>query len=300
MTTRTFVGESADAMLERLERAEAKERNAIVRLLLYSTHDRPKVRSEQHRLFLGILQRDIQFDLNDRLNAHAAAAHKCLEMQDHASILWLLPRLHQATDMSRDLPWRGSIRHNRIHVGFSLSYVLLLCSLYAATSNFDTAAEKVFELAQAIPVDQLGPGFFRTSANVTKCLGLIAIRRARAGQLDDTAALSETIRATLQLATEVKSLRNSLFPISRSIARTRLDRTGALSDVARSNEFKENMRAHRILAAVQDIADPQTSASDRHRAEVIGLRLAVSDAYPGEQDAQFQRFDSLFPPVNLG
>lgn len=295
MTTRLFVAESADALLERLERADTKERNRIARVLLYSTHDRPKERAEQKRLFLGFVQRGIQLDLNDRLNAHAAAAHKCLELQDSEAILWLLPRLHQAVEQSRELAWRGSIRHNRIHVGYSLSYVLLLSSLFAEAADFDAAAEKVSDLTQAIPVEQLGPGFFRTSANLTKCLGLMAIRQARAGQLEQTAALSETIRAALQLATEVKSLRNSLFPISRSFARTRLDRTGALSDIARSNEFKENMRAHRILAAVQDIADPQTTKTDRHRAEAAGVRLAVSNAFPGEQDAQCQRFDTLFP-----
>jgi hypothetical protein len=295
MTTRLFVAESADALLERLERADTKERNRIARVLLYSTHDRPTERAEQKWLFLGIVQRGIQLDLNDRLNAHAAAAHKCLELQDIEAISWLLPRLHQAVDQSRELPWRGSIRHNRIHVGYSLSYVLLLSSLFAEASDFDRAAEKVSDLTHAIRVEQLGPGFFRTSANLTKCLGLMAIRQARAGQLERSAALSETIRAALQLATEVKSLRNSFFPISRSFARTRLDRTGALSDIARSNEFKENIRAHRILAAVQDIADPQTTKADRHRAEAAGVRLAVSNAFPGEQDAQCQRFDTLFP-----
>lgn len=298
MSDRPYTTLSAPEILTRMASASDSARNALAERLLYHTHERPLDRAEQKKLFLGIVDQ-IELTPNNALNARAAAAHKSLELVDAEAILGLLPVLEASIDDSRALPWRGSIRHNRIHVGFSLSYVLLLACLFSDATRFDHAAARVLDFARTLPTHELGRGFFRTSANLTKCLGLIALRQARAGDIEETARIGEVIRAALQLAVEVREVRESLFPLSRNLPRKRLDRTGPLEEVDRSNEFKENMRAHRILACVQDMGDPDTVSADRLRIGHAALALCVSRAYPGEADAQIARFDAMFPPPPL-
>jgi hypothetical protein len=295
MSDRPYTRLSAEEILGQLAQALPAQRNQIAELLLYHTHERPLDRAEQQRLFIGMVHR-VDLAPNNMLNARAAAMHKSLELADAEAVLALLPRLETALADSRGLPWRGSIRHNRIHVGFSLSYVLLLGCLFADQDRFDRAAEQVLDFAQTLPTQELGRGFFRTSANLTKCLGLIALRQARAGQLEQVARIVPTIRAALLLAVEVRELREAIFPIKRNLPRTRLDRSGPLSEVAHSNEFKENMRAHRILACVMQMAEPDTDPGKRSALQADALELCVSNAYPGERAAQIARFDALFPP----
>lgn len=297
MSDRPYTTLSARKILDQMAAAPDDARNALAERLLYHTHERPLDRAEQQLLFLGMV-REIDLPLNNRLNARAAAAHKSLELVDADAVLGLLPTLESSLDDSTALPWRGSIRHNRIHVGFSLSYVLLLSCLFADQTRFDRAATQILSFASTLPTEELGSGFFRTSANLTKCLGLIALRQSRAGNIEEVARIGEVIRAALQLAVMTRELRESFFPLSRNLPRKRLDQSGPLHGVKRSNEFKENMRAHRILACVQDLGDPDTSAADRARTDAKALSLCVSRAYPGECDAQIARFDALFPPLS--
>jgi len=215
---------------------------------------------------------------------------------DGTAVLDLLPILETSLADSRALPWRGSIRQNRSHVGFSLSYVLLLPSLFADAERFDRAAAEVLDFAQELPTGQLGRGFFRTSANLTKCLGLITVRQARAGNLDEVARIGSVIEAALMVAIEVRELREALFPLKRNLPRIRPDRSGPLGAVKITNEFKGNMRAHRISACVQRIAEPATNTDRRVKLAAEALGLCVSKAYPAEREAQIERFDTLFAP----
>lgn len=297
MTDRPYTHLLADEILTQMAAASPDKCNAIAEQLLYHTHERPLERAEQQRLFLGMVRR-ITLAPNNMLNARAAAAHKSLELVDAPAVLDLLPLLETGLEDSRTLPWRGSIRHNRIHVGFSLSYVLLLSCLYAGADRFDRAASQVVQFAESLPTEELGRGFSRTAANLTKCLGLVALRRARDGQMDAVAQIDTVIRAALMVATETRELRESLFPIKRSLPRTRLARSGPLGAVATDNAFKETVRAHRISNCVTQIAAPETTL-DR-RATLIGetLDLCASNAYPGEKDAQIARFEMLFPTIS--
>jgi hypothetical protein len=295
MTDRPYSRLSADDILTQMETAPPARRNEIAELLLYHTHERPLERDEQQRLFVGMVRRRIDLAPNNMLNARAAAAHKSLELVAADDIRDLLPELETALVDSRALPWRGAIRHNRVHVGFSLSYVLLLSCLFADEDRFDRAAAEVLRFAETLPTEELGRGFFRTAANLTKCLGLIALRQARAGHPDAVARINDVIRAALLVAIEARDLREALFPIKRSLPRTRLARSGSLDQVTTTNEFKENVRAHRISACLTQIADSQTAPSDRIRLETETISLCVSNAYPGERDAQIFRFNALFP-----
>lgn len=294
MSERGYNAATAEDIIAEMTSASASRRNDIAKLLLYSTHDRPLAREEQQRLFLSMARLDT-LEPRHMLNARAAAAHKSLELCDEAAVLSLLPLLEQALEESRALPWRGSIRHNRIHAGFSLAYVLLLASLYDGAERFDAAATRVAEMARGLPTDRLGRGFFRTAANVTKCLGLIGVREMRRGAMAETEAISDTIRRALTLAVEARALQESYFPVSKSRPRKALARSGPLSDVENTNEFRENMRANHIGYCLFQAVNPDCEAALRAQLGDAALKSAVSNAYPGERDAQVRRFNALFP-----
>ena len=294
MSDRGYNSSSAEDIIAEMNGASASRRNGIAKLLLYSTHDRPLARKEQQKLFL-MMARLENLELRHMLNAKAAATHKSLELCDEAAVLSLLPLLEKALEDAWSLPWRGSIRHNPIHAGFSLAYVLLLACLFDSAGRFDGAAARVVDMARALPTDKLGRGFFRTGANVTKCLGLIGVREVRRGAVSEAGAITETIRKVLTLAVEARSLHESYFPVSKSRPRKALDRSGPLSDVVNTNEFRENMRANHIGYCLFQAVDPDCDPLLRRELGDEALKSAVSNAYPGERDEQLRRFNALFP-----
>lgn len=294
MSERGYNSASAEDIIAEINSSGSSDRNKIAKLLLYSTHDRPLAREEQQKLFLMMARLD-NLEPRHMLNAKAAATHKSLELCDEAAVLSLLPLLEQALEDAQSLPWRGSIRHNRIHASFSLAYVLLLASLYDTADRFDRAATRVQQITKTLPLDQLGRGFFRTAANVTKCLGLIGVREMRRGALDKTEDLTNTIRRALLLAVETRTLQESYFPISKSRPRKSLVRAGVLGDVENTNEFRENMRANHIGYCLFQVVHPDCGDDLRRQLSNEALKSAVSNAYPGERDEQLRRFDLLFP-----
>lgn len=294
MSERGYNSASAKDIIAEMNRASASRRNAIAKLLLYSTYDRPLAREEQQKLFLMMARLDT-LEPRHMLNAKAAAAHKSLELCDEAAVLSLLPLLETALEETGTLPWRGSIRHNRIHAGFSLAYVLLLACLYDRAERFDAASARVLEMARRLPTDKLGRGFFRTAANVTKCLGLIAVREMRRGAMTEAGEITDTIRRALTLAVEARSLHESYFPVRKSRPRKALDRRGPLSDVVNTNEFRENMRANHIGYCLFQAVHPECDPALRHALGNEALKSAVSNAYPGERDEQLRRFNAHFP-----
>lgn len=294
MSKRPYNSASAESIIAGMNAVGFAERNRIAKLLLYHTWERPEGREEQQKLFLRMARLD-NLELRNMLNAKAAAAHKSLELCDEAAIVALLPLLEQALEEAQALPWRGSIRHNRIHAGFSLAYVLLLAALYDSAARFDTTAARVVDMARGLPTDRLGRGFFRTAANVTKCLGLIGVREMRRGAMSEAEEISDTIRRALTLAVEARALHESYFPVSKSRPRKALARGGPLSDVENTNEFRENMRANHIGYCLFQAVNPDMSAAGRAQLCTEALKSAVSNAYAGERDEQLRRFNALFP-----
>ena len=86
-----------------MKAATPDKRNRLAEFLLYHTHERPKERSEQQKLFVGMVRR-IDLALINMLNARAAATHKALELVDGAAVLDLLPILETSLADSRALP----------------------------------------------------------------------------------------------------------------------------------------------------------------------------------------------------
>ena len=291
---RDFSDLDAGAVLDLMARADRSERRAIARSILYRTHSRPTERAEQKRLFLGLVRSDIELDRNDAMNALAAASHKCLELDDTDSMLWLLPRLDPAIATADTLPWHAPIRNNRVHVGFSLRYVRLLGALHRDAASFDDAAGETLRYAAALPREKLCNSFFRSAANVVKSLGLVAVRAGRRTDLDTAEAATRVIRATLESAVEVRALRDGPFPLSNFIAPGRLRQGGPVSGLAMQNEFKEFHRANRILMNLQDMLETDGGAP-RADAASRALLLSLPTAYPGERDALLRRFDALVP-----
>lgn len=294
MSERGYNAASTEEIMAEMNAASSSRRNDIAKLLLYSTHDRPLAREEQQRLFLAMARMD-GLELRHMLNARAAAMHKSLELCDADSVRQLLPLAEQALEKSQALPWKGSIRHNRVHAGFSLGYVLLLASFFEDTARFEASAARVADMARNLPANKLGRGFFRTAANITKCLGIIAVSYIRRNDLDSASDTSDMIRRALTLAVEARALVEGYFPLNRARPRKSLGRDGTLADVENSNEFRENMRANHIgyclFQAVAADCDPQL----RRQLSDEALKSAVSNAYPGERDEQLRRFNVLFP-----
>lgn len=294
MADRPYRNRSAEDILAELSAASQSRRDDLARLMLYSTHDRPEPRSEQQKLMLALARLD-SLRPADALNAKAAAAHKSLELQDETAIRDLLPLLETGLDGAEALPWAGGIRKNRVHVGFSLAYVLLLCALYDGAPRFDAAAARIRDRVAGLPVARLGAGFYRTSANVTKCLGLIGVRALRGGDAAGAENAAALMRQVQQIAVETKTLREGDWPPRKYWRSAGLAASGRIDAVTRSNEFKEAMRAHRIAAALEEAcAAPPGSAAARDRAGVA-LLASVSHAHPGSAEAQVARFDALFP-----
>ncbi|MEQ9476480.1 hypothetical protein [Marinovum algicola] len=174
----------------------AARKNRAAASVLYSARARPSALDDQITLFDAIAALP---DLapHHRANARIARTHKALELGDDTRLSEGLAPLLALGDEIAAFSTSEDIRQDRCHVGFSRAYVALNAALMLGDAALlaDLATEAVAlcrsQLARPLPA-----GFYRSSANVMRCLAfaLVSDRQEKEpAQAEEIADLAQVV-----------------------------------------------------------------------------------------------------------
>lgn len=163
--------------LGRLAALPAPQRNRAAATVLYSARARPPDLDDQIALFDGIA------DLPDlashhRANARIARTHKALELGDATALSQGLPALLALASEIAEFPHSDDIRQDRCHVSFSRAYVGLNAALILGDGVLlASLLDEALGSARQHLDQPLSAGFYRSSANVMRCLAFSVISK---------------------------------------------------------------------------------------------------------------------------
>ncbi|WP_417525029.1 hypothetical protein [Marinovum sp.] len=193
-----FTALSVEQALDQLRALSLPRRNRAVASVLYSARARPAALEEQIALFDQIAALP-DIAAHHRANARIARTHKALELGDADRLSDGMAPLLALRDEIASFSASDDIRQDRCHVGFSRLYVALNAALM--TRDRALVADLVEE-AQANCRDHLATslpgGFYRSSANVMRCLAfaLISGRHAADASRAEIAELAQKVYAS--------------------------------------------------------------------------------------------------------
>lgn len=192
-----FTALSVEQALDQLRALPLPRRNRAVASVLYSARARPATLEQQIALFDEIAAMP-DIAAHHRANARIARTHKALELGDTHRLTDGMAPLLALRDEIATFPTSDDIREDRCHVSFSRLYVALNAALM--TGDRALLADLVEE-AQANCRDHLAAslpgGFYRSSANVMRCLAfaLVSDRQVPEAQRTETADLAQKVYA---------------------------------------------------------------------------------------------------------
>ncbi|WP_323765675.1 hypothetical protein [Marinovum sp.] len=190
--------------IARLRALPAAQMNRAAGSVLYSARARPAALDDQIALFDAIAALP-GLAAHHRANARIARSHKALELGDAAALSAGLPALLALGPEIAGFPPSDDIRQDRCHVTFSRAYVGLNAALMLGDGALlSELMDEALAAARHHLDAPLPGGFYRSSANVMRCLAFALVARRHGTEPAQRAALATLAQQVFSRALDLR------------------------------------------------------------------------------------------------
>ena len=175
-------------------KSKSSQLETMIRDFLFTKKNRPKNKCIQFEIIEYIyLIEDLSHDL--RFYSAIALGHKSIEMLSVEKMCLALKLLNSLEKNGLDFESSDNFRKDITHATFSLKAIKLFLYLFLSDKeSFYKELKIVFNLVKTIDTKSLGNGFFQSSTNIIRTLGLAFLCSHRIGlKENDILELSEKV-----------------------------------------------------------------------------------------------------------